>query len=908
VNALASALVFLAAYAVYLVTLAPSITLEDAGELVSCAAVLGNSHPPGHPWHILAGRLFMFLPVGCPAFRMNILSAICAALAALAAWRLALELAGKRPAGSESPAKPAFGASKAGQASASPTHLAVVTAGVVAATAYALARAPWWQATNAEKYSFAAALVAWAMVALVRFVRYGGASRLVTASFLAGLCLGVHFMGLYLVPLVAWAAGRAAVRARVAAFAVLMFLLPLGAKALYHPVRAAAHPVADWGSPDRLSRVVPYLAGRQYVDLYFFRDASLGGLTKLFLLHAVELPWREMSWPVLLAIIGIWVMRRRGRDPALAPVAGLFAVNVLFGVFYQNPEAERYFIPACFSLAVLAGVGAGYLVERVAPAAVLAVILLAAEATGSARFAARDRAYIAPDHVKNMLAVAPPGALVIALADNFLFPLLHAQTVDREPGAARAVTSNALVLGSLARLENEGVLGCRGEECAGYQEGTAFIRALARMNAPASVLLAPEQLPGCIPSGGIRWRGVLIEVMAPGGNGVRQAPTAPGVRKDRREPASRILRGLRLRSLLWARGVFEGGLVYHYALALNARGRELLDSGDPAGAVALARAGLRLMPNLAELHYLLGRAKFASGDNDAATRAFTSAVRLTNNTYADPVAGLAGIARAIGDREEEMEQWRTAAAIAVGAQNSFVMAGDRARVEGRNTEALREYRRGFASGLVSRGMVYFSGGRLPQAFDAWSSALELDPTQVSAMHNMGTLAASEERFADAAEWYRRALALAPGSRELKDNAEKVREAVAAEARLARLGRMKGEPDAGRLCDLGNAYWFLGRTRVAEVLYRRAIIREPGSERALGNLGSALAQQGRADEAIKVYQRALKANPDYVDAMVNLGAVYQGMGDRPKALLWVKRALEKSPGNSHAKRILADLTE
>jgi len=904
-NALTSALVFLTAYAGYLFTLAPSITLEDAGELVACAAVLGNSHPPGHPWHILAGRLFMLLPAGSPAFRINIMSAVCAALAALAAWRLALELAGM-----ESQAQPkrlpvapvASVASEARHTQLPVAPVAAITAGVVAAAAYALARAPWWQATNAEKYSFAAALVAWAMVSLVRFVRYGGTSRLIASSFLAGLCLGVHFMGLYLVPLIAWAAGRAAVRARVAAFAVVMFLLPLGAKALYHPVRAAAHPVADWGSPDRLSRLVPYLTGRQYVDLYLARDASLGGLTKLFLLHAVELPWKEMSWPVLLAILGIWVMRRRGRDPALAPVAGLFAVNVAFGVFYQNPEVERYFIPACFSLAVLAGIGAGYLVEKAAPSAVLAVALIAAEAAGSARFAARDRAYIAPDHVKNMLAVAPPGALVISLADNFLFPLLHAQAVDREPGAARVVTSNALVLGSLARSENEGMLGCRGEKCAGYQEGTAFIRAIARMNAPSPVLLAPDQLPGFIPSGGIRWRGVLIEVMA------------SGVRKDRKEPAFRILRGLRLRSLLDAKGVFEGSLVYQYALALNARGRELLDSGDPAGAVTLARAGLRLMPNLAELHHLVGRAKFAMGDREEAAREFTSAIRLTNNTYADPVAGLAGIAKALGDREEEMEQWRTAAAIAVGPQNSVVMAGDRARVAGRNTEALMEYRRGFASGLVSRGMVYFNAGRLPQAFDAWSSALQLDPAQVSAMHNMGTLAASEERFADAAEWYRKALALAPGSRELKDNAEKVREAVAAQAKLARLTRMNRAPDSGakdvigRLCDLGNAYWFLGRTRVAEAYYLRALARDPGSERALGNLGSALAQQGRVDEAIKVYLRALKAKPDYVDAMVNLGAVYQGMGDRPRALSWVKRALDRSPGNPRAKRILAELTE
>jgi len=51
------------------------------------------------------------------------------------------------------------------------------------------------------------------------------------------------------------------------------------------------------------------------------------------------------------------------------------------------------------------------------------------------------------------------------------------------------------------------------------------------------------------------------------------------------------------------------------------------------------------------------------------------------------------------------------------------------------------------------------------------------------MHNLGTLAAFEERFADAIGWYQTALQLDPGSVDLKDNLARAREAAEAENSL-----------------------------------------------------------------------------------------------------------------------------
>jgi tetratricopeptide (TPR) repeat protein len=77
------------AFLVYALTLAPSVTLEDSGELVTAAHGWGVPHPPGYPtWTILTGFFLRIFPFGNMAWRAALASAIfgataCALLALL---------------------------------------------------------------------------------------------------------------------------------------------------------------------------------------------------------------------------------------------------------------------------------------------------------------------------------------------------------------------------------------------------------------------------------------------------------------------------------------------------------------------------------------------------------------------------------------------------------------------------------------------------------------------------------------------------------------------------------------------------------------------------------------------------------------------------------------------------------
>ena len=72
---------------VYLLTLAPTITWAhdgaDGGDLITAAYTLGVPHPPGYPVYCLLGHLFAHLPLRDVAWRLNLMSAVGAGLAAL---------------------------------------------------------------------------------------------------------------------------------------------------------------------------------------------------------------------------------------------------------------------------------------------------------------------------------------------------------------------------------------------------------------------------------------------------------------------------------------------------------------------------------------------------------------------------------------------------------------------------------------------------------------------------------------------------------------------------------------------------------------------------------------------------------------------------------------------------------
>ena len=79
---IAAALVFFITLGVYLATMAPNVTLEDSGELITGAVTFGVPHPPGYPLWTMSGFILSHLfPFGNLAWRINLESALFGAAA-----------------------------------------------------------------------------------------------------------------------------------------------------------------------------------------------------------------------------------------------------------------------------------------------------------------------------------------------------------------------------------------------------------------------------------------------------------------------------------------------------------------------------------------------------------------------------------------------------------------------------------------------------------------------------------------------------------------------------------------------------------------------------------------------------------------------------------------------------------
>ncbi len=409
-----------------------TFAFEDGPELLGCAAGLGNSHPPGYGLLSLAGRLALCLPVGAPAFRMNLFIAGCAALAALVLGRLAAALA--RAAG------------------ASPVHAAL--AGVFAAGVWALGDAYWWEALIGDKYGpyylcfIALTGLSWRALR-VEFTRLPRALLWLGAG--TGAAFAHHSFALFALPAVVTALGRAGVlRAfgarlrltRIAALILVLAALPLSVKALYPPIRSAGGAAPDWGRPATFRSFRVYVTGELYRGA--FRSTSLPEHPRLAA-GRLALAWRflneEYPWPLWLAApAGVLAVWRSDARLFVVAAAGCAALNAAWAVNFSE-KIVRWWVPAYGVLLLAAAAGWARVFGR-ARVAVPAVLAAAAIGLQGWRGAARNdlsRFTAASDLGRHLLASLPRDAAYLGAGDWDLFPVWALQAVaDARPDVIAA--------------------------------------------------------------------------------------------------------------------------------------------------------------------------------------------------------------------------------------------------------------------------------------------------------------------------------------------------------------------------------------------------------------------------------------------------------------------------------------
>lgn len=319
----------------YVLTCAPGALWQDSGMFqvrVWQGDLSGNlGLPLAHPLYILLAKSFCALPLGSYAYRVNLFSALCGALALGLAADLLWSLTRRRVA---------------------------VVCGVAM---LGLSHTYWTHSVIAEVYTLYVLGMLAEFCLIERFLRRRAFVWLVLAALTNGLNLSNHLMAILHWPayfgMLVWALRVGRIRGRHVV-AVLLALLVGSAPYLYLMGREM------------------FLAGRPIVDVC--REALVGPPRRAKAVLAVSFPFVKqctsavlyflLNFPTPLAAlapVGFLAARRKPSAKWFAWIGGTtFVVGFIFAFRYLVPDQYVFYLPCYVLFALMAGIGVDHLIGK----------------------------------------------------------------------------------------------------------------------------------------------------------------------------------------------------------------------------------------------------------------------------------------------------------------------------------------------------------------------------------------------------------------------------------------------------------------------------------------------------------------------------------------------------------------
>ncbi len=326
-TALVPAGVGLLAIAVYTQTLLPSVGWGDIARFQYVARVWGIPHRFGYPLYIALSRLFGYLPVGDLAYRVNLLSAVSAAMAAVVVYFIVMRLVDDWVAGAS------------------------------AALSFAFSRALWGQAVVAEVYALNAFLIGAVVLILLVWHQTRRIGLLYLGIGLYALSFGNHMTVVTLIPAVVYwiLVTDYRVFLDLKKVAILAGLMLLGAlQYLYVILRAHQQPLLNELGPFSWRGWIHWMTRNRFEGQFF--GYTLSDQVDRLRIYLELLEKQFFRWGYIVGWIGAWE-RLKANLKSFVFLA-LVAVGIyVFGMNYGGVTFRIYLVPSYLIFAVFLGCG-----------------------------------------------------------------------------------------------------------------------------------------------------------------------------------------------------------------------------------------------------------------------------------------------------------------------------------------------------------------------------------------------------------------------------------------------------------------------------------------------------------------------------------------------------------------------
>jgi len=445
-------LVFLLTFSTYLLTLCPTVSTGDSGELISAAYTLGVPHSPGYPLFCLFGKLFTFIPIGSIAYRVNLMCAFFASLSAVVIYFIIFRLIQR--------------------INPETAFINKFLPAVVSSLIYAYSNTFWSQAVSAEVYAIWIFFLSLSFLILIIWTeketvksssnldsRFRGNDNprkdyyLYLFSFLYGVSFTCHQLTVFFAPgcLALILMYRPKIwREWKTLFLMFDFFLLGLCLYLYVPLRAAANPGMNWNRIKDINGFVDYLLRRQYGSPS--ENFSPAYVTQAFNFDFAKFKQLlgyfkyEFSPFCVLFIFGFIPLIFKAKRYLISFLLILIFSGLRIWMNISPQEAHSIYIGRVYLLAgfliivVLLGLGIYYLLDfytrrdkRILYLSLALLIALMPTAPLALNYMENDQSqnFVAYDYGKNILDTLDKDAILLGHGDNALFILAYLKLAEK---------------------------------------------------------------------------------------------------------------------------------------------------------------------------------------------------------------------------------------------------------------------------------------------------------------------------------------------------------------------------------------------------------------------------------------------------------------------------------------------
>jgi len=298
INIMLGVFVFLFSFLVYFATLAPTVTAEDSGELITASYFLGIPHPPGYPTWCLLSHPFVYIPFGSIAWRVNLSSAFFASCTVFFVFFLILRLTKNKIS--------AFSSS----------------------LIFAFSLEFWEQSVITEVYSLNSLFIILCLYFLCLWKDTNKPKYLLWLSLIYGISLGNHYtmfvVGPFLIAFIIFTNPNNLQYIKIYSLCIIIILFSWCLVCSYLYIRSLANPPIDWGNPENFTNLFNLITRKQYsfmltqyprslprllrqCEVFFGMGLSQFGSPLLFFLSLLSfffIFFKHRAWSLLLFSLG----------------------------------------------------------------------------------------------------------------------------------------------------------------------------------------------------------------------------------------------------------------------------------------------------------------------------------------------------------------------------------------------------------------------------------------------------------------------------------------------------------------------------------------------------------------------------------------------------------------------------